>query len=283
MQAVWWSIGCLLPEGCVAACVNEESLRFWAADILLIWPSRWTCGAAMKTAVWMVFEDWMHRGKLLYYLVKMQKPYFWPNFLHGVTATSGACCVLELPLSDWVEDQQWIWRVKLLQKKRWCSYNYFFVIIMTVLQYYCHCRSWWGTCNVVRVGKLLSHGIYCDLIYCIWLIYANWCWMIHMRWVWKLFYDCWCKHVDMLLNLWSCLRNQESPCKFWILRLIYCIYCIVTDIFCILKKLVYAHLKLALYTLAETVDLQGYCFSLCHIKFIIINYTNSCKDALFGI
>ena len=41
--------------------------------------------------------------------------------------------------------------------------------------------------------------------------------------------------------------------------------------------------EVALYTLAETVDLQGYCFSLCHIKFIIVNYTNSCKDALFGI
>ena len=61
---------------------------------------------------------------------------------------------------------------------------------------------------------------------------------------------------------------------------------LMIDIFCILKKLVYAHLKLALYTLAETVDLQGYWFfsiSLCHNKFIIINYTYGCKDALFGI
>ena len=45
---------------------------------------------------------------------------------------------------------------------------------------------------------------------------------------------------------------------------------LMTDIFCVLKKLAICY-KLALYTLAETVDLQGYCFSLCHIKFIIVN------------
>ena len=89
-------------------------------------------------------------------------------------------------------------------KKRWCSYNYFFVIIMTVLQYYCHCRSWWGTCNTIRVGKLsislklslptplswdiLWPDIYmltniCWLIYCDWYMYPalenNVCWLVH--------------------------------------------------------------------------------------------------------
>ena len=93
---------------------------------------------------------------------------------------------------------------------------------MPVLQYYCHCRSWWGTCNAVRVGKLLSHGIYCDLIYCVWLIYADWCWMVHMRWVWKLFYDCWCKHVDVyfLKCCWTCgaayeIKRACVNSKYW--------------------------------------------------------------------
>ena len=75
---------------------------------------------------------------------EVHKPYFWPNSLHGVTATSGAeclkrrdlllkciCCVLELPISDCLEDQLWIWRVKLLQKC-WCFCNYyaFFTILL---------------------------------------------------------------------------------------------------------------------------------------------------------
>ena len=68
---------------------------------------------------------------------EVHKPYFWPNSLHGVTATSGTeclkrrdlllkciCCVLELLFSDCVEDQLWIWRVKLLQKC-WCFCNYY--------------------------------------------------------------------------------------------------------------------------------------------------------------
>ena len=135
----------------------------------------------------------------------------------------------------------------------------------------------------IYICWLMLNGIYALSIYTAWSLET---------FLWLLVYTCWCLLPEMLLNLWRCLRNQESLCKFWILRLIYCIvilrliYCIVTDIFCILKKLVYAHLKLALYSLWQRLDLQGYYFfsiSLCHIKFIIVNYTNSCKDAIFGI
>ena len=51
------------------------------------------------------------------------------------------------------------------------------------------------------------------------------------------------------------------------------------DIFCIDWYICY---KLSLYTLAETVDLQGYCFSLFRIKINIVNYTNSCKNSIYS-
>ena len=60
---------------------------------------------------------------------------------------------------------------------------------------------------------------------------------------------------------------------------------LVIDILHIEEACVCSPKACIVFTLAETVDLQGYCFpiSLCHIKFIIVNYTNGCKDALFGI
>ena len=156
-------------------------------------------------------EDWLIDWIICYIAWwKCINPIFWPNSLHGVTATSGAECLK---------------RHDLLLKCICCSFP--------------SLTAWRISCEFEGPN----------------------CWK-------TLVYTCWCLLPEMLLNLWSCLRNQESLCKFWILRLIYCIvilrliYCIVTDIFCILKKLVYAHLKHALYTLAETVDLQGYYFFL---------------------
>ena len=51
---------------------------------------------------------------------------------------------------------------------------------------------------------------------------------------------------------------------------------LVTDIFCIEEACVCSPEACIVFTLAETVDLQGYCFFL-FLFVIIVNYTNSCK------
>ena len=120
------------------------------------------------------------------------------------------------------------------KKKRWCSYNYFFVIIMTVLQYYCHCIS--CTCNEVRVRKLnmslklslhtpLSWDILWPDIYMrtdiVWLIYVccvenNVCWLVHQ---WKC---CVCKECHLLWSILvfytitNCIKTLKAANWYWI-------------------------------------------------------------------
>ena len=105
----------------------------------------------------------------------------------------------------------------------------------------------------------------------------------------------------MLLNLWSCLHIEKSSepvllqpvedlledrAQYSIILntetdILHCdtetdIF-ILTDIFCIEEACVCSPEACIVFTLADTVDLQGCCFSLCHIKINIVNYTNSCK------
>ena len=98
---------------------------------------------------------------LLYCLVKVHKPYFWPNSLHGVTETSGAECLkkhdLLLKCICCSFPSLTAWRISYeFEGSNCCKNAGVFVIIMPFLQYCCkHPLEDWSCDHILRETRLL--------------------------------------------------------------------------------------------------------------------------------